>query len=92
MANKLITDLPAATALNATDVFEKTNDPSGTPASQKITGLQIRSAVGNLTGTGTPVGSVTPAYIGQIYGDPDPVTPGLWVARGLTNADWTQLI
>jgi hypothetical protein len=41
----------------------------------------------NLTGNGSPVGVETPDYVGQYYTDFN--TPGsIWVATGLTNADW----
>lgn len=39
-----------------------------------------------VTGTGTPVGSVTPDYIGQHYLDTTPDT--YYQSTGLTNADW----
>lgn len=45
----------------------------------------------NLTGNGNPTGVVTPGYIGQYYTDFD--NPGgIWVATGLTNADWREYL
>lgn len=44
------------------------------------------------TGTGTPVGSLTPDFIGQTY--VDTTTPGsevVWFAVGLTNTSWKQI-
>lgn len=43
-----------------------------------------------LTGAGSPVGVVTPAYVGQFY--TDLVGTQLFQASGLTNADWIQWI
>jgi hypothetical protein len=45
---------------------------------------------GVLTGSGSPVGVVTPTSVGQLY--TDTTTPGEWLSTGLTNASWTQLI
>lgn len=41
------------------------------------------------TGAGSPVGFVTPAFVGQLYVD---TSGGLWESNGLTNNSWTQLI
>ncbi len=43
-----------------------------------------------LTGVGSPIGSVTPAYIGQFY--TDSAAPSLYQASGLTNVDWITWI
>lgn len=39
-------------------------------------------------GTGSPVGVRTPGVIGEVY--LDTATNYLWIAHGLTNADWTN--
>lgn len=44
----------------------------------------------NTSGSGSPVGVVTPGAVNQFYRDT--TTPGLWQATGLTNADWIQWI
>ncbi len=97
MADVKITALPAASAAATTQLIPVVNDPSGTPATQKLTVAQLatllQTALGvrNKTGAGTPVGSATPDYVGQTYFvTTDPF--GLWFATGLTNADWVQLI
>lgn len=41
------------------------------------------------SGSGSPVGSVTPDNEGDLY--VDTATPGLWQATGATSADWTQI-
>lgn len=41
-----------------------------------------------LTGVGSPVGAVVPAYIGQLY--TDSAAQAFYQATGLTNADWIQ--
>jgi hypothetical protein len=43
-----------------------------------------------LTGTGSPVGNITPIFVGQLY--TDNTTPGLYISTGLTNTAWNQLI
>ncbi len=45
MPDKKITDLTAATQGNATDLFEKVNDPLGVPANQQINLSQIRTFI-----------------------------------------------
>ena len=42
------------------------------------------------SGSGSPVGSVTPNTVGGLYFDTSGVT-GLWVAFGATSADWSGL-
>lgn len=45
----------------------------------------------NFTGNGSPVGVLTPIYIGQYYTDFD--NPGgIWVATGTTSADWREYL
>ena len=45
---------------------------------------------GNLSGSGSPVGVVTPSAAGVLYADY--TTPGLWESNGTTNTSWIQLI
>lgn len=45
MATKKITQLTAASAASLTQIFEIVNDPSGTPASQKLTLAQLITLV-----------------------------------------------
>lgn len=45
MATKKITQLTVGTSFNLTDLFEKVNSPSGTPASQSLTGTKIRQGI-----------------------------------------------
>lgn len=50
-------------------------------------------SVPNLTGSGSPVGSVTPGGVGQFYTDTaNSPTMSLWQADGLTSADWNQIL
>ena len=44
-----------------------------------------------ITGSGTPVSSVVPEFIGQIYKDTS-TGGGLYNAIGITSADWTEII
>lgn len=71
------------------------NISNGDIYTKKNTGWELQSGGGgggsnNLIGSGSPVGVETPDYSGQHYFD----TAGaaLWVATGLTSADWLQLI
>lgn len=66
MPNKKITALPATPAAALTDLFEKVNDPGGTPTSQKMTLQQILDLIGPFQGnyaggppTQTPPASIT---------------------------------
>jgi hypothetical protein len=43
----------------------------------------------NLSGNGSPVGIVTPNYIGQAY--TDLTTPGYWTSTGLASSSWLQI-
>lgn len=45
MATKTIAQLPAASAVAATTIFEVTTDPGGTPASEKATAAQVLAYV-----------------------------------------------
>lgn len=76
MADVKFTELPAASAANATDILAKVNDPSGTPISQKVTLTQIGTALGstpgvkvyraiiNQSGTNAPVATVLQNTLG----------------------------
>ena len=44
-----------------------------------------------LEGIVTPVGAVTPDYLGQHYIDTTPASEVAYVAKGLTNADWQEI-
>jgi hypothetical protein len=59
---------------------------------QLLCNLSAAASSGNttLTGSGSPVGVVTPVAVGQLF--TDPTTPGLYVANGLTNTSWVQLV
>lgn len=45
----------------------------------------------NKSGAGSPVGVVTPDYVGQDYLNTTPPYEK-WTSIGLTNADWIQMI
>jgi len=48
-------------------------------------------AFNNKSGTGSPLGSVTPDYAGQIYTDlANPYN--LWTSVGTTSADWIEFV
>lgn len=51
MADVKISGLPAASSVTGDDLFEITNDPGGTPASQKATGTQLLNFVSGNIGT-----------------------------------------
>jgi hypothetical protein len=42
--------------------------------------------VTNRRGAGSPQGTLTPQYVGEIYQDTS--AGGIWYASGLTNNDW----
>lgn len=91
MATKTIPQLPAAGATTSADLFDVSQDgvESKMTAAQLLTFVQ--SNVGApLSGSGSPVGVVTPSVVGQTYFDT--AGPGFWVATGLTSANWLQLI
>lgn len=52
MANKKITDLTAATAVTADDLFEVVDDPAGTPTSKKATASILRTFINNTDASG----------------------------------------
>jgi hypothetical protein len=54
--------------------------------------LTTTGASATLTGTGSPVGVVTPTFVGQLYTDQNGPPYGLWQSTGLTSADWSQLL
>lgn len=90
MADKKITQLPVASAVNLTDLLAKVDDPSGTPVTQRATVAQLLGNV-NQSGIGSPVGIKTPAYVTQFYFDlTNPYD--IWFATGLTNANWVLAI
>jgi hypothetical protein len=90
-------DLPArpATDITIADAGEYFTGSEAEAVTQEI-GLSLSTNVNqsNATqsGTGTPVGSVTPVFVGQHY--IDTTTPGsevIWFAVGLANTNWVQL-
>ncbi len=52
--------------------------------------LAVQAAYARVRGSGSPIGVVTPGFLGQFYSDT--TTPALWEATGATNADWFQWI
>lgn len=57
-------------------------------------GLSIGSFGGSatpqaLSGAGSPVGTVTPEFVGQHYLQNPGPSQEYWYSTGLTNADWT---
>lgn len=58
-------------------------------ASQIVAGGGGGSGTNNLSGSGSPVGVVTPDYVGQSY--TDLTTPGFWTSTGATSANWLQI-
>lgn len=86
MANKNISDLPAASALTAADLFEtEQGGVNGQATAQQLIDLLCP------VGAGSPVGSLTPVFIGQNYSRTSS-PPELWRATGLTANDWLQMI
>jgi hypothetical protein len=90
-------DLPArpATDITISDTGGYFTGSEAEAVTQEI-GLSLSTNVNqsNATqsGTGTPVGSVTPVFVGQHY--IDTTTPGsevIWFAVGLANTNWVQL-
>jgi hypothetical protein len=67
-------------------------NPSLTPGSWILFSGGGGSGSNGLSGTGSPVGSATPNYVGQCYTDiTNPAVPGLWISVGLSNSSWTQI-
>lgn len=91
MANRTITSLPAGVTVTDDQIFESVEGG----VSVKYTGAQIKAYVAstlqNKNGSGSPVGSVTPNYIGQTYTDTTPPY-GFWTSIGLTNNDWIPVL
>jgi hypothetical protein len=86
MANKNISDLPAASVLTSANLFEvEQGGVNGQATAQQL--IDLIAPVG----AGSPVGVLTPVFIGQNYSRTS-TPPELWRSTGLTNADWTQLI
>lgn len=85
MANKNISDLPAASALTVADLIEVEQGGvnNGATAQQLIDLLCP-------VGAGDPTGVVTPVFIGQRYSSTSPV--GQYQATGLTSNDWIQTV
>lgn len=63
-------------------------NPNGSqsPLSSGGAGAWGEAATAQFTGSGSPVGVVTPNGEGDLYVDSD--TPALWQATGATNTDW----
>lgn len=55
----------------------------------QIASGQVPAACTYQSGTGSPVGTATPAFIGQLYHDTNADT--YYRSTGLTNADWTAI-
>lgn len=60
---------------------------------QKILGALIDGggSSGGLSGTGSPLNTVTPTAVSQIYVNTD-APHSLWISVGLTNADWVEFV
>lgn len=92
MANKKITDLPATTAVNDADVFEKVTLPASTDASEKVTSLQFKNYVvpGEVSllddvaiefFDGYPAGALVAPNLGVGWGAAGVITGGTIVSR-----------
>ena len=91
MATKTIPQLPAAGAMSSADLF----DVSQGGVESKLSGAQLLTFIesnvgGPLSGSGSPVGVVTPGVVGQTYFDT--TTPAFWAAGDLTSGGWVQLV
>ena len=88
---------------NANDAIKALQQKLGVDASTDDASLDARVRVlettgaggggvasGNKHGTGSPVGVVTPDALDQFYRRTD--VKELWIATGLTSADWDQYI
>lgn len=92
MATKTIAQLPAASAVAATTIFEVTTDPGGTPASEKATVAQVLTYVlansPATLSTSAALGAIgnaintTGKYTGKVVGDS--TTKNLMIAVGAT--------
>lgn len=67
--SKKITELPAASAANLDQLFEVTNDPSGSPESQKLSVAQLQQAPTNIE----PGSVVYAGDNGVLKGDPEEI-------------------
>jgi len=89
---KTIIQLPATPAATLSATLEIVNDPSGSPASQKMTVQQLVDLLSTLFGVitlygaGSPIGVLTPTAINQFYRST--TGPGLYQSTGLTSNDW----
>jgi parallel beta-helix repeat protein len=100
-----VTLAPGGTTKLTANASGLTASSSLNMGSNKITGLGTPTATTDaatkgyvetsripLSGTGSPVGSVTPVFVGQHY--IDTTAPGsevIWFAVGLANTNWVQL-
>jgi hypothetical protein len=85
MPSSNIDALPAAALATLAHTLPADNAASGATLTEKVT-LAQAAALFNLVGIVTPVGAVTPGFIGQTYRDT--VLGFSYRASGLTNADW----
>jgi hypothetical protein len=69
-----------AVALNATDTKTLL-------ALNNVINVDVTSE----TGTGTPVGVVTPSHRGDTYRDTTPTPDQMWIANGATSSDWVKI-
>lgn len=89
---KTIIQLPATSVATLSATLEIVNDPSGSPASQKMTVQQLVDLLStlfgaiNVSGSGSPIGVVTPTASNQFYRST--TGPGLYQSTGLTSNDW----
>lgn len=51
-----------------------------------------RQNVAELEGMGSPLGVLTPDYVGQIYRNLELNPNGIWMSTGLTNTQWQNLL
>jgi hypothetical protein len=90
MPTKTIPQLPAAGAASLADLLDASQGGVEVHMTlQQVATLMQANVGGPLSGSGSPVGAVTPAVIGQTYFDT--TTPAFWAANGLTNGSWTQI-
>ncbi len=47
--------------------------------------------VAQTTGSGSPIGSLVPTYIGQLYRDTSMTPNDIWMSTGVANTDWNKL-
>ena len=63
--------------------------PAGPTGPTGPSGPWGQASTAKFSGSGSPVGVVTPSGEGDLY--VDDTTPGLWQASGATSADWAQV-